>query len=125
MKKKLNKILVERFSRQIILKDIGLAGQKKILSSKVLIVGLGGLGCPAAEFLSRAGVGKIGIIDNDEVSLTNIHRQSLYQTADVGRSKVKIVKKKIGLINPNTKVKSYKLRLDNINFDSIKNKIIK
>ena len=121
MKKKLNKILVERFSRQIILKDIGLAGQKKILSSKVLIVGLGGLGCPAAEFLSRAGVGKIGIIDNDEVSLTNIHRQSLYQTADVGWSKVKIVKKKIGLINPNTKVKSYKLRLNNINFEKIVN----
>ena len=121
MKKQLNKNLVERFSRQIILKNIGIIGQKKILSSKVLIIGLGGLGCPVAEFLSRSGVGKIGVIDNDKISLTNIHRQSLYQTADVGKPKVKIVKNKIKLINPDTKVKSYKLRLNNINFKKIIN----
>ena len=71
MKNQLNKVLVERFSRQIILKEVGTIGQKKILSSKVLIVGAGGLGSPVAEFLSRAGVGTIGIIDNDNVSLSN------------------------------------------------------
>jgi molybdopterin/thiamine biosynthesis adenylyltransferase len=121
MSSQLNKNIIERFSRQIILKDIGIFGQKKILSAKVLIVGAGGLGCPAAEFLSRAGVGTIGIIDDDKVSLSNIHRQSLYQTSDVGKSKVQVIKKRIKLINPNTKVKIYKLRLNNINFKKIIN----
>ena len=121
MSSQLNKNIIERFSRQIILKDIGIFGQKKILSAKVLIVGAGGLGCPAAEFLSRAGVGTIGIIDDDKVSLSNIHRQSLYQTSDVGESKVQVIKKRIKLINPNTKVKIYKLRLNNINFKKIIN----
>jgi len=119
MKIQLNKNLIERFSRQIVLKDIGIIGQKKILSSKVLIIGAGGLGCPVAEFLSRAGIGTIGIVDNDKISLSNIHRQSLYQTSDVGKSKVKIVKDKIKLINSNTKVKIYKFRLNKINFKKI------
>ena len=121
MKGQLNKNLIERFSRQIVLKDIGVLGQKKILSSKVLIVGAGGLGCPVAEFLSRAGIGTVGIVDDDKVSLSNIHRQSLYQTSDVGKSKVKTIKDKIKLINPNTKVKVYKFRLNNINFKKIIN----
>ena len=121
MKGQLNKNLIERFSRQIVLKDIGVLGQKKILSSKVLIVGAGGLGCPVAEFLSRAGIGTVGIVDDDKVSLSNIHRQSLYQTSDVGKSKVKTIKDKIKLINPNTKVKVYKFRLNNKNFKKIIN----
>ncbi len=121
MKGQLNKNLIERFSRQIVLKDIGVLGQKKIISSKVLIVGAGGLGCPVAEFLSRAGIGTVGIVDDDKVSLSNIHRQSLYQTSDVGKSKVKTIKDKIKFINPNTKVKVYKFRLNNINFKKIIN----
>ena len=121
MKSQLKKNLIERFSRQIILKDIGIIGQKKILSSKVLIIGAGGLGCPVAEFLSRAGVGTIGIVDDDKVSLSNIHRQSLYQTSDVGKFKVKTIKNKIKLINSNTKVKIYKFRLNNLNFKKIIN----
>ena len=79
MKKSLNKSEIERFSRQIILKNIGSAGQEKIKKAKVLIIGAGGLGCPVAEFLTRAGVGEIGIIDNDVVDISNIHRQSLYE----------------------------------------------
>ena len=121
MKNQLNKVLVERFSRQIILKEVGTIGQKKFLSSKVLIVGAGGLGSPVAEFLSRAGVGTIGIIDNDNVSLSNLHRQNLYLTKDVGKSKVKIAKDKIKKINHNTKVKTYKIRLNNQNFKKIIN----
>ena len=78
MSSKLNKNQVERFSRQIILKNIGALGQKKIIQSKVLIIGMGGLGCPVAEFLVRAGVGTLGIVDSDNVDLSNIHRQSLY-----------------------------------------------
>ena len=95
MNKTLNKIEVEKFSRQIILKDIGLLGQKKIKKAKVLIIGAGGLGCSVAEFLVRAGVGKIGIIDNDMVNLSNIHRQSLYNVNDINKSKVKCVKDKL------------------------------
>ena len=95
MNLKLNKNQIERFSRQIILKNIGAAGQKKIIQSKVLIIGMGGLGCPIAEFLTRAGVGSIGIIDSDNVELSNIHRQSLYDTDDLRKSKVKAAKKKI------------------------------
>ena len=98
MKNQLNKSIIERFSRQIVLKKIGAIGQKNILNSKVSIVGIGGLGCPAAEFLARVGVGELNIIDNDKVSLTNIHRQSLFNTSDVGKTKVSIAKKKIKLI---------------------------
>ena len=121
MKSQLNKKIIERFSRQIVLKDIGILGQKKILSSKVLIVGAGGLGSPVAEFLSRAGVGSIGVVDDDKVSLSNLHRQSLYNTTDIGKFKVKIAKDKIKKINPNTKVTIYKIRLNNNNFKKIIN----
>ena len=121
MKSQLNKKIIERFSRQIVLKDIGILGQKKILSSRVLIVGAGGLGSPVAEFLSRAGVGSLGIIDDDKVSLSNLHRQSLYTTSDIGKFKVKIARDKIKKINPNIKVIIYKIRLNNNNFKKIIN----
>jgi len=121
MKSQLNKKIIERFSRQIVLKDIGILGQKKILSSKVLIIGAGGLGSPVAEFLSRAGVGSIGVVDNDKVSISNLHRQSLYNTSDIGKFKVKIAKDKIKKINPNTKVTIYRIRLNNNNFKKIIN----
>jgi len=121
MKSQLNKKIIERFSRQIILKDIGILGQKKILLSKVLIIGAGGLGSPVAEFLSRAGIGSLGIVDDDKVSLSNLHRQSLYSTSDIGKFKVKVAKDKIKKINPNTKVTIYKIRLNNINFKKIIN----
>ena len=121
MKNQLNTNLIERFSRQIILKNIGIIGQKKILSAKVLIIGAGGLGCPATEYLARAGVGNLGIIDDDKISLSNIHRQSLYQTLDIGKVKVQTIKKKIKLINPNTKVNIYKLRLTEKNIKKIIN----
>ena len=121
MKNQLNKSLIERFSRQIVLKDIGIIGQKKILSSKVLIIGAGGLGSPAAEFLSRAGVGKIGIVDNDKVNLSNLHRQSLYQMEDIGKFKVKIAKDKIKKINKNIIIETYRIRLNNLNFKKIIN----
>ena len=121
MKSQLNKKIIERFSRQIVLKDIGFLGQKKILSSKVLIIGAGGLGSPVAEFLSRAGIGSVGIVDDDKVSLSNLHRQSLYNTSDIGKFKVKVAKDKIKKINSNTKVTIYKTRLNNVNFKKIIN----
>ena len=93
MSTKLNKKEIEKFSRQIILKNIGVLGQKKILDSKVLIIGMGGLGCPAADFLIRSGIGTLGIADNDTINLSNIHRQSLYNEKDLKKSKVKVAKK--------------------------------
>ena len=121
MKSQLNKKIIERFSRQIVLKDIGILGQKKIISSKVLIIGAGGLGSSVAELLSRAGIGSLGIVDDDKVSLSNLHRQSLYNTFDIGKFKVKIAKNKIKKINPNTKVTIYKIRLNINNFKKIIN----
>ena len=119
MKVNLNKSLIERFSRQLVVKNIGANGQKKILSTKVLIVGVGGLGCPAAESLVRAGIGTIGLIDNDIVNLSNIHRQSLFSSKDIKKSKVSVAEKKLKEINPYTKIKTYKSRLTKNNIKNI------
>ena len=119
MSKNLNKKEIEKFSRQIILKNIGAVGQKKILSSKVLIVGMGGLGCPVAEFLTRSGIGTLGIADHDTVSLSNIHRQSLYNENDINQSKVKIAKKKLNKINSKTKINIFNLKLNKNTFEKI------
>ena len=119
MNSKLNKNQIERFSRQIILKNIGTLGQKKIIQSKVLIIGMGGLGCPVAEFLTRAGVGYMGIIDSDNVDLSNIHRQSLYDIGDLKKSKVMAAKKKLKKINSRIKVDCYKIRLNKNNYSKI------
>ena len=119
MKNFLNKKSIERYSRQIVLKDIGPLGQKKIINSRVLIVGAGGLGCPVIDYLARAGVGNLGIIDSDKVSISNIHRQSLYNSKDIGKSKVLVLKKKIKLINPLVKVKIYKKKLEKKNIKEI------
>jgi len=119
MKNTLNKKVIERYSRQIILKDVGPIGQKKIINSKVLVVGAGGLGCPVIDYLSRAGVGNIGIVDNDKVNISNIHRQSLYNSKDVGEFKVNSVKEKIKLINPQVKIKTFKERISKKNIEKI------
>ncbi len=121
MSTKLSKIEIEKFSRQIILKNIGALGQRKIQDAKVLIIGMGGLGCPAAEFLTRSGIGTLGIVDHDRVSLSNIHRQTLYTEKDINKSKVKIAKKKLNEINSKTKINIFNYKLNKIKF----NKIIK
>ncbi len=101
---------IERYSRQIILQEIGGAGQEKLLSSKVLIVGAGGLGAPAALYLAAAGVGTPGIIDSDSVDLTNLQRQIIHHTTDLGTEKVDSAKSKIQAINPDVTVRTYKTR---------------
>jgi len=119
MNTKLNKKEIEKFSRQIILKNIGALGQKKILNSKVLIIGMGGLGCPAADFLTRSGVGTLGIVDHDTISLSNIHRQSLYDEKDLNKSKVKIAKKKLNKINSKITVNIFNFKLNEAKFKKI------
>ena len=115
----LGKSQIERFSRQLVLKNIGAIGQKKILSAKILIVGVGGLGCPAAENLTRAGVGSIGLVDNDIVNISNIHRQSLFSSKDIKKTKVSVAAKKLKDINPDTIIKKYNTRLNEKNIKKI------
>jgi molybdopterin-synthase adenylyltransferase len=119
MSSKLSKNQLEKYSRQIILKNIGILGQKKILNAKVLIIGMGGLGCPVAEFLTRSGVGTLGIVDHDLVGLSNIHRQTLYDEKDLGKLKVKAAKKKLANINSKTKVDIYTFKLNKKKFIKI------
>ena len=121
MSKNLSTKQIEKYSRQIVLKNVGTIGQKKILNSNVLIVGAGGLGCPIIDYLSRAGVGKIGIVDYDRVDISNIHRQSVYTSKDVGKYKVEVLKKKLIDINPDVKIKIYKSKITNKNAYKILN----
>ena len=122
MKKNLNKSSLIRYSRQIVLKNVGAFGQKKIINSKVLIIGAGGLGCPVADLLARSGVGEIGIMDYDKVSLSNIHRQTLYTAKDVNKFKVDVVKKKLNLINKYIKINTYNRKASEKSLNNIINK---
>jgi molybdopterin/thiamine biosynthesis adenylyltransferase len=122
MKKNLNKSSLIRYSRQIVLKNVGAFGQKKIINSKVLIIGAGGLGCPVADLLARSGVGEIGIMDYDKVSISNIHRQTLYTAKDVNKFKVDVVKKRLNLINKCIKINTYNRKASEKNLINIINK---
>jgi adenylyltransferase/sulfurtransferase len=108
---------LERYSRHILLDDVGIEGQEKLLTAKVLIVGAGGLGCPAALYLAAAGVGTIGIVDNDCVEVSNLQRQIAHFTKDINIPKVESAAEKMYAINPDITVKTYKdfLCADNIN----------
>ncbi len=116
---KINLSQFKRFEKQIILKKIGLSGQKKIFSAKVLIIGLGGLGCPLLTYLAASGVGKIGIVDYDKVEISNLNRQTLFSPSDVGKFKVDQAKKVISKINRKIKIFSFKKRLTSKNISKI------
>ena len=103
---------LERYSRHIILKEVGAKGQKKLLNSSVLIIGAGGLGAPAALYLAAAGVGTIGIADADEVDLSNLQRQVIHATKDIGKPKVLSAKESMEAINPDVTVKTYQTFVD-------------
>ena len=109
----------ERYSRQLILKEIGAFGQKKLLGSKVLVVGGGGLGSPAIFELACAGVGTIGIADFDRVELNNLNRQFLHFSQDVGKSKVLSAKEKVHLLDPKINVIEHNIRIDTGNIEKI------
>ena len=98
----------KRFEKQIILKNIGVAGQKKILNAKVLIIGIGGLGCPLLTYLAASGVGTIGVADPDKVEISNLNRQTLFSINDIGKYKVDVAKLNINRINKKIKIKIFK-----------------
>lgn len=110
---------IERYSRQIILKEIGGAGQERLCSSKVLIVGAGGLGSPVALYLAAAGVGTIGIADGDLVDLTNLQRQIVHSTEDVGVPKIDSAAASIGALNPDVEVNLHNGRLEAANIRQV------
>jgi len=112
---------IERYSRQIILPEVGGQGQEKLLKARILIVGAGGLGSPSALYLASAGVGNLGIVDSDKVELNNLQRQILHSTDSVGVKKVNSAKQRINHLNPDVRVDTYNIRLSSENIiDMIK-----
>jgi len=105
----------DRYQRQVILKEFGIAAQDKLLQSKILVIGAGGLGCPALQYLAAAGVGTIGIVDDDIVALSNLHRQVLYNMNDIGLSKALVAADKLQQLNNEINIITYNLRLTNQN----------
>jgi adenylyltransferase/sulfurtransferase len=105
----------DRYRRHLSLPDFGLEGQQKLLESRVLLIGAGGLGCPLALYLSAAGVGQLGLVDDDVVDASNLQRQVLYATGDVGRPKVEVASERIRALNPDVEVVTHQLRLDSSN----------
>jgi len=108
-----------RYNRQIILKGFGEEAQQKLLRAKVLIIGAGGLGCPALQYLAAAGIGHIGIVDDDTVSLSNLHRQILFTTADIGKLKVEVAAKRLQEMNPQIGIIRHPIRLQKNNIIDI------
>src|ERR1700728_1381718 len=100
----LNNDEIRRYSRHLILPEVGLAGQKRIKATSVLCIGAGGLGSPIAMYLAAAGIGKIGIVDFDTVDFSNLQRQIIHETADVGRPKSESAKETLASINPHCEV---------------------
>ena len=113
--------IFQRFEKQIILKKIGLAGQKKIQKAKILIIGMGGLGCPLLTYLASSGVGNIGIVDHDKVELGNLNRQILFNNSDIGKYKVLQAKSKIEKIYDKVKIKTFNINISKQNINSILN----
>ncbi len=111
----LSKSELKRYNRHIIMPEIGLKGQQKIIDATVLVIGAGGLGCPVLQYLTAAGVGTLGICDFDYVDESNLQRQILFGTDDIGKSKAKTAANKLALLNPNIKFNIHDLKLDKTN----------
>lgn len=110
---------LERYARHIMLREVGGPGQQRLLLSHVVMIGAGALGGPAAMYLAAAGVGSLTIIDDDTVSLSNLQRQVLFATADVGRAKTEAARERLGALNPDVALRGEQLRLDAANADAL------
>jgi len=119
LKQKFTKKQIDRYSRQIILKNIGVIGQKKLLKASVLIVGAGGLGSPIAIYLAALGIGKIGIVDKDTVEISNLSRQIIFSTNDLKKKKSSAAINKLRKMNPDIKLHSFNKRLVKKNINQI------
>ena len=102
----------ERYARHLVLDEVGEEGQQKLLQSRVLVIGAGGLGSPLLLYLAAAGVGALGIVDNDEVDLSNLQRQIVHATESIGAPKVESARRTLGHINPEVKIETHPLRLE-------------
>src|SRR5512133_1411937 len=111
---------IQRYARHLILPDVGVEGQERLKAARVLIVGAGGLGSPVALYLAAAGVGTLGLVDFDAVDVSNLQRQILHGTKDVGRSKLDSARARLGDVNPHVRVETHNVRLTSANaFDII------
>lgn len=115
----LNKELLLRYKRHIVMKDVGIHGQEKICASKILIIGMGGIGSPAALYLAAAGVGCLGLVDGDKVEMSNLQRQIIHAVSDIERLKTVSAKDKLAAINPSLNVVTYDLWIDGSNIEDI------
>lgn len=111
----------KRYTRQVALPEIGIMGQQKLLNAKVLVIGAGGLGCPVLQILAASGVGTLGVVDGDEVDMSNLHRQLLYTNEDCGKKKVEAAAYAIHKINPDVKVNTYSEFISETNIATIVN----
>ncbi len=111
----MDKTQMERYARHLLLREVGGQGQKKLLAARVLVVGAGGLGAPIIQYLAAAGVGTIGVADDDNVALSNLQRQILFHTDDVGKPKTSVTRKSIRGLNPDVALVEHALRLTTIN----------
>src|ERR687890_755717 len=102
---------VERYARHLVLRDVGGPGQAKLKKARVLVIGAGGLGAPLIQYLAAAGLGTIGVVDDDEVSLSNLQRQVIHGTPDIGRPKVESAATAVERLNPNVRVETHATRL--------------
>ena len=110
---------IKQFEKQIILKKVGIRGQKKIFNSKILIIGMGGLGCPLLTYLAASGAGSVGIVDDDKVEISNLNRQTLFNSSDIGKYKVDRAKVKILKINKKINIRIFKKKLTSKNIKPI------
>ena len=118
---KFTKKQIDRYSRQIVLKKIGIIGQKKLLKSSVLIIGAGGLGSPIAIYLAALGIGKIGIVDKDEIEISNLTRQIIFDASDIKKKKSNVAAKKLRKINPDIDIQSFNKKITAKNINEIAN----
>jgi len=110
---------IRRYARHIVLPEIGGIGQSRLIAARVLVVGAGGLGAPALQYLAAAGIGMLGVIDDDVVDLSNLQRQIIHRTGDIGTAKVESAKRALGEINPEVTVQAHKERLTEANVERI------
>ena len=110
---------IERYARHLLLAEVGGPGQQKLKAARVLVLGAGGLGAPLIQYLAAAGIGTIGVVDDDRVALSNLQRQVIHDTAGIGRLKVESARDAVQRLNPNVAIETYALRLDAKNADAL------